>query len=484
MQRSQKIPLRYIFFIIVLFCLYYVLRFINLYVLDYLLIYIGISFCLMHLICSNKKDIFDPFYLFSLHYCLVYISAIVLFLRGFENNVFLSTTNFYHPREVVYTYSLFVCIVSYVFAYFGYHMFIIKGHFASPEYVHGIKSSMFAILIFIFFCMGLFNFILLVQHLYGTDLISFFLNFAERRREFADAGLSTVGYHFMYAASYMLFIRWLFIKKNGLLTFFIIAISISIMASNSRVSSTTSYIGSFVGIYYYFNGTYRINKKVILCGIGLVLSGLLLFFLRIYSINQIYGIESQVITADLFLYLIFDQGNTVNFPIIMKIIDSWGINIGYLYGASLLYPFYGHISYDLFSLNPPVQEIIKSEFYSAMPGGNLPPTIIGELYANFSFWGIPAAFFAFGAFGALIKNILLKTKSSIFMIFYIQFSLAFYMIVVKGGFSNFGAFWMFVPCIIFYFSILLSRSYSKRNLSTLKYNYNTPKKPQAAKLEL
>ncbi|MDY0348808.1 MAG: O-antigen polymerase [Tenuifilaceae bacterium] len=426
--------------------------------MDSFLIYIGAALCLMYLICKKKKDFFDPFYLFSLHYCVVYIAATVLFLRGFESNPFFMTTKFYSSHEVVFTNSLILCIVSYSFAYFGYHVFIGKRHFTYPNYVRGIKSNVFGLLGIFYFCLGFLNFLFLVQVLYGGDIVSFYKSFSGRTRELSDSGVSTVGYHFIYAAAYMFFIRWLFIRKMGLFTFCVIFISIFILASNARVIATILYIVSFIGIYYYFNGMYKLNKHIFFYGLVFILAALFLFFLRIFSNNVTHGIEGGEFSLELVLYLIFDHGNVVNFPIIMKIIDSWGRDIGYLYGVSFLYPFYGHISYDFFSLNPPVQEIIKSEWYSSLPGGNLPPTVMGEMYANFGFLGIPVGFFIFGAFGAVIKNILLITKNPIFIIFYIQFSLSFYMLVVKGGFSNLNAFWMFLPCIIFYCSILMSRT--------------------------
>jgi hypothetical protein len=167
-------------------------------------------------------------------------------------------------------------------------------------------------------------------------------------------------------------------------------------------------------------------------------------------------------------YYAFDKGNTPNVAILMKIIDSWGKDIGYKLGSSLFYPFFSILPGEYQpSVNLMPSIIIKQRWFSHIEGGFLPPTGIGEMYANFSFFGPFIGMFGFGILGAMLYNFLQKRATHLRLFIYLYFSLNFYMIYPKGEFSNLS--FLSIGCILimFYLLTFFSQTIKRETLNIL-----------------
>jgi oligosaccharide repeat unit polymerase len=436
----------------------------------------GIGSIFIYLLGKKKKDYFEPTYLFSIYFIFVYISAYVTLKEGLENNLFINSTYFYSDIKFTYTLALLVSFVSYFSTLAGYHLFAKKCLPGKPIAIKGINSSFFLMISILLYSIGIANFIYNIITMYSGDIISYYTNISLRFYDFADGG-TTLGYNFTYAGTYMLFVRSLQIKRTNLFItnlfiYGLVFISVMIFASTGRISNTTFYIGSFLVIYYYNRGSINLNDKFFVAGILIVFLAIIFYSARYASslnYNNMYDFSEgglrrfivEFFNIENLSEFIIQKGNIPNFPILMKIIDSSKIDIGYTFGATLFFPIYGFISVDFFGLIPFPAVLVKQIWYPHILGGNLPATGMGEMILNFSIIGFPFGMFLFGAMGALFRNILIKTKSNIYLILYAKF-VFFFMLYSKGEFNNMNLFWMAFPSFIFLFSVYIVNFFHKR----------------------
>lgn len=443
------------------------------YIIDSMLLVIGFGAIFIFLICKRIKDFFEPIYLFSIYYLFVYVAAFFTYYRGFENNPYINSVPFYNDLSYTYTLSLLICVVSYFSVLAGYFVFVKNVRNINIKDINGIQSPLFILIALIFNAIGFFNFLYNVNLLYNGDFISYYKNISMRYYDFSE-GVTTLWYNFLYAGSYMLFVRWLQIGKSTVLTFLLVSLSILVFASNGRITDTIFYLTSYLMIFYYNRGFNALNRRYFLVGLSIAFAGVLFYSLRYassiyynnlydFSSNGIIGFLSDFFKLDNLAFILIDKGNIPNFALLMKVVDSWGKDLDYMFGSTLLFPIYGFISADFFGFIPMPAVVAKQEFYEHLPGGNLPVTGMGEMIVNFSIIGFPFGMFLFGALGAFLRNSFIRNESNIYLIFYSSFCF-FYLLYPKGEFNNFNLFWMAFPSVIFLLSIYFIRSLDNRVL--------------------
>ena len=469
---ESRFLFRYVFLIFILLILLLVLLFNTNNIVDGLMLFVGLASILILLIGKRRIDYFEPIYLFSIYYVFVYVAAFFTAYRGFEYNVFIDSTIFYEDVDYIYTLTIFVCVISYFSVLCGYYLFVKRLDEFNPKSIKGVGSPMFFFIALVFCLIGLVNFTYNIYSMYGGDFIGYYKNISMRSYDFSQGG-STLGYNFLYAGIYMLFIRWLQTDKNMISTFGLVFLSIMVFSSNGRITNTIFYLGSFLMIFYYNKGFYLLNKRFFFVGLAVAVLGVLFYSLRYASslyYNNLYDFSSGgvldflsgfFVLDNLALFLV-DKGNIPNFALLMKVVDSWGEELNYMYGSTILFPLYGFISSDLFGLIPMPAVVVKQEWYSHILGGNLPITGMGEMIVNFSVVGFPLGMFFFGALGAFFRNLFIKMKSNVYLIFYTNFCF-FYLLYPKGEFNNFNTFWMAFSSVVFLMSLSLVRSFNSRN---------------------
>jgi hypothetical protein len=210
---NTKYPLRYISASLLILLLALFLSFHSVSYLDGIIVFFGLSVVSLYLICKKKKDYFDPMYLFSIYFIFVYISALVTYSRGLENNLFINSTYFYSDLDLIYTISLFVCFFSYISVLAGYYIFLDKRKISVPLKLRGLASPFFFLIAILFYFIGLGNFLYNIIIMYSGDFFAYFINISTRYIDFSNSG-TTLGYNFLYAGSYMLFVRMLQLKNN------------------------------------------------------------------------------------------------------------------------------------------------------------------------------------------------------------------------------------------------------------------------------
>ena len=147
----------------------------------------------------------------------------------------------------------------------------------------------------------------------------------------------------------------------------------------------------------------HIHYLVIAAGLGIGF-----YFLRLASALRSLGIDVDLASVSEFgsrlTHFALERGNVPNFPIVFTIIDKIPAEIDFLYGKTL---FNWAIYVIPKSILPPdylISMWIKNTWYLDVEGGGLPPTAVGEWYANFGVAGIVLGMFAVGlVLGVLFK---------------------------------------------------------------------------------
>ena len=404
-----------------------------------------------YLLLQKTINCFEPFYLFSAYYLTLIFSAITLRVSGLENNIFISSTSFHGNIEETFFLCALYTSIGYLFALIGYKLFATKKIIAIKSIATQRHRTILRLVAYVLLALGLTNFSYNVITLYSGNLLEYYKNISMRFYDFKDGG-STLGYHLIYIAVYIFFLIDLDRKKISLSTCVLVLVAIAIFASQGRIFQTLIFIMSFVVSYYYSMGAVKLNTRMMLLGSIIAVSGFVFYILRYASslsynqgldgYNGLASFIAESFTIDNFLNLSVGMGNLPNFAILMKVVDSWPHDIGYMWGLTLLYPFADFMPsvFDATIGMPAV--LTKNQWYGHIAGGTLPVTGIGEMYLNFGIVGPTLGMFFFGSLGAGIYNLAVKRGGSIFLIFYAKFAVGFFMLYPKGEFNNFSLLWM------------------------------------------
>ena len=139
----------------------------------------------------------------------------------------------------------------------------------------------------------------------------------------------------------------------------------------------------------------RIPYLLALAGMGVGL-----YFLRLASALKHLGVSVDLGTATVFfnqiVHFALERGNVPNFPVVFTIIEKIPSEQGFLLGKTLfnwaLFP----IPKSILKGDYLISLWIKDTWYAGIEGGGLPPTAIGEWYANFGIGGVVGGMFLVG----------------------------------------------------------------------------------------
>jgi len=416
----------------------------------------------------NKKLIlFEGFSLFSFYYFTLLIPAIYLYVSNFEKSVFINYTTFSQPLDELFLWSLIYYIVGYIFAYFGFKIFKKNEMISIDLHNDGVSKKVLNIIIIAFSIIGLLNFIYNIIFFSGGNLFDYITNVSVRALMFNEEGGTQAGYLFAYMAAYMWVYKILKYHTKYRLFLLYLIITILMKATTGRIFGTLLYMLSFFAIFYFVNIKIQRKKHFKYFGyFGLMfLFGVLFYFFRITSslayndmlTTDWIGTIIEFMNIDYLMYYAVDKGNTPNIALFMKIIDSWANDVGYLYGESLFTWIYSLLPRSMRPEDYQISAMASNIWYSHVPsnvqGGNLPPTGIGEMYANFGILGPFLGMFIFGSIVAFFYNLLLKFNNFWYLVVYVNISLGFFMIYAKGEFDNFSL-WFIIPTLMTYLLLI------------------------------
>jgi len=370
----------------------------------------------------------------------------------FTTNIYITSTTFSLPTIVLFEKTIFLYLFSYISVVVGYTLVCSNKKYRPILFSKKVILSHYIIYLVVFFglTLGLLNFLYNVYSFSGGSIKHYMASISVRSYQYADSGGTALFYNFMYIACYLWFYLICAKKTNTFEVFvfsIIVILSIFIMSSQGRIFLTLAYGLSFIGIKYTL--TYMANNKVnnlkfFLIGFAILLSGLLFYVLRaISSLSENNMLNGTVLyylgeffTLDMLGYYAVDKGNIPNPGVVMKMLDSWENDVGFLYGESLITWIYNILPTFMRPEHSVPSVLIKETWYSHIQGGNLPPTGPGEMLANFGFYGAFIGMMYFGGLCGVMTNCLKKHNNFWVLSIYILLSLQFFALYPKVEFEN------------------------------------------------
>lgn len=429
-----------------------------------------------YFLLEKKIVLFNPFTLFVIYSYSVILATFYLINSQFENATYINEQTFSMDIFELLNISLVYIIVSYIFAYLGYITFRKNFKPNIDLYNDGISLKVVNFIIIVFALLAIANFSFNVYKFAGGNPFTYIKNISIRHLEFESSGGTTLLYHMGYVAGYL----WLYKllkegKKISTAFFFILFVlfTVFIKATTGRIFGTLSYFLSYFFIYYFvnFKTESENNRKYVIAIFVLMFSGLFLYFFRITSsLSYNNQLSANFITTifefinfDSLMYYAVDKGNIPNISVLMKIIDGWGSEIPFLYGESLFNWIYGILPSSLRPEGYQPSILIKEIWYPHISGGALPPMGMGEMFANFGYFGAIFGMFIFGMFVAIVFNLLQRFNNYWYLVMFSNISVGFILLYSKGEFDNL-SFLYIVPIGMTYVLLLLLTKLSNKKI--------------------
>lgn len=406
-------------------------------------------FVIINVIIYTVHNYLNPLIWFSLMYMTGCLSTYYLAVTDFSTNVFISYTGKWMGFEIDFLKAILFYALGYLMVLVGYISVTNNKTNSSKRKIllsnFTIKDWVLNVVVFFYSVLGIGNFIYNVYSVSGGSLTQYFGTLSLRKYQFEEGG-TDVFYNLLYVAVYLKLYKN---TKHGrffdITTILYIALCCVVRFSTGRIIQSLIFVGIIFLLYYQFkrkSGEQIKKIYIILLSILAVIGVTLIYFFRMYT-NAVYiGSASSGflnffsnISAE-FGYYLFDKGNTANIGLLTKIVHSWQDDFGFFYGRTIFNALTSVLP-NMQDIFPSISQIIKDGWFGSYNSGALPPTIVGECYANFGSIGVVIIMYLLGmAMGKLFHWI--QNKDSYWAnLIYIIILLEFFFLIPKNDFSNF-----------------------------------------------
>jgi hypothetical protein len=408
-----------------------------------------------------RVNLLEPVYWFAAMYYWFFIGPVYLILSDFRFSAHLIVTG--SEKWELMTTSLSLALGGYLSLLGGY--LIVRRSRQPNDIVYQSEAELPSWLLravtALFVLIGTLSFIQYAGA-YPGGIVDYLRDFGLRahRYEQMQEESSTIGYHFLYAAVFI----WIFtLRRAGpgrlgrleyLLFWPTLGVSILALVGEARIFQLVSYL-LVIPATFYLTAQRRERREFtfLVLGGSMILSGILLYVARLASIllyNRPDAFAGQSL-ADIGLaalegmaFLLIDKGNVPNVVVLMTIVDRWEADFGLQYGKTLLNWLAAFVpDMDSVQMGP----LIGDRWYQTV--GGLPPTIIGELYANFRTGGVLFGMFAVGMLMAFTFNLARRCRDYWIYLAYVAIVCRFFFGWPKGETMNLvGAIKLFLPTLV------------------------------------
>jgi len=400
-----------------------------------------------------KADVLNSYFMFSLMFMGYAIGGVYY---NFSNGYYGKFLEFYHlPNyevEIIIEMSLLYCLAFYILFTLGYFRFAINRTGFSIKYsnqtvsnflifLYNFKSILLypiAVVVIAYWC-----YVCIVSAGSIFNAIVFFQLFPHFIEE---SGLSIAPYIIFYSIVYLLFV--IDIENRGSptkLTLSFAVVGLLMILSTARISQGASFLLTLL-LFYYFYST-KARKNAVYMFLCIVFLGISVHFLRELS-NHYYLMGDLSLEIDGVLKTVIGGGNIADLQQLVIVKDIFRDG-SYEYGATYFH-WLNNLFGKYFGLEPTSLGI---KIYDAIvpkgsSSGAPTPGALGELYANFYYYGLllaPAIGFVF----SYIDRISLTSSSPWVKISYTMFLSFFIFLYPKVDSTMIINFiWAFVPFYI------------------------------------
>lgn len=404
---------------------------------------------------NNDTFLFNPLLVFSAMYSTTTFTILYYIKSEFRTNLYFSYSFTDTKFVALLELTAFMFVIGYIMFVLGYRTINTKhmsktenSLYESNKSIDYWKYKLFnKILIITFFIIAITNFAYVVINTNGGNIVNY-MKYISVREYVYNKRISTLGYNFGYVALYLYTLLLCHENRKLSLSYYLMFISmIFIRVSTGRIFQTIVFIMTIAGIKYKFNYDLNFNcgknnKKFIIYVLCVFVFAIAFYILRstssiAYNRNSgdVHAIIREIL--DNISFYAYDKGNTVNVILVVRMISSWGEEIGYMYGRTLFSSLVTFIP-KLSELFPMTSLLIKTKWYSNVSGGMLPPTCIGELFVNFGYIGIVIGMFIIGIFSKKLYIWFKNSQNNDYKtLIYFVILLEFIFILPKADFSNF-----------------------------------------------
>jgi hypothetical protein len=361
----------------------------------------------------RSEPLYDPRILFSLAASL-WLFILHGYLNGFEG--YLAARPGFYSRDIreLSAIALGLMLVGYCVLIAGASLGTMFSVRPAQGPFRDRRLLVFVCLLLIF--VAFLNFMVNVMLISGGNVVGYLFEFALRSSQVADnKGITASGYLLGFIGVQV--IAYVAGRRNtsrkmliGLLSLFFLMLMIRF--SQARIFQTLVLIGACY-VSYSMGAARRDGRHLpwIQHFHYLVITAFLgvgFYFLRVASALNRTGVRINWETVwgfgDRIVHFAFERGNVPNFPIVFTIIDKMPTEQGFLYGKTLFNWAIVLIPKSILNGDYLISLWIKEKWYLGIEGGGLPPTAVGEWYANFGFSGVVVGMFVVGlALGTLYK---------------------------------------------------------------------------------
>lgn len=362
----------------------------------------------------RKEPLYEPRVLFTLAASL-WLFIIHGYLIDFEG--YLAAKPGFYSRDIK-----FLCTSAMGMMLIGYISFICGASLGVRLRVSGrlIVTRDRNLLIFVcasFVLIALINFLINVVLVSGGDIVQYLSNFAIRPYEVEDQkGISAIGYLFGFIGiQIVVYIFGRAEVRKGMLAWVVVGLALMVVVrfSQARIFQTLVLLGACYTSYS-MGAAHRSGRQIpwikqihYLFAIGGI--GVGIYFLRLASALKFMGISLSVDSvssfSSQFVHFALERGNVPNFPVVLTIIDKIPVDVDFLYGKTLFNWALYAIPKSILASDYLISLWIKETWYLDIEGGGLPPTAVGEWYANFGIAGVVCGMLLVGTLlGALFKK--------------------------------------------------------------------------------
>jgi len=361
----------------------------------------------------RREPLYDPRILFTLAASL-WLFIIHGYLIDFEGYLAAKPGFYSQDIRVLAAMALGMMLIGYV-AFIGGASLGVKFVVRSPS--GPFRDNRLLTLICVFFlAIAVLNFMANVVLISGGSVIRYLSEFAMRPYQIADnQGITASGYLFGFIGVQVIaFVAGRRESSKWVLLALVAAIFVMLVIrfSQARIFQTLVLMG---GCYVsYAMGIalregrhtpwFRHIHYIVLAGA----LGIGIYFLRLASSLRNLGVQidwqTVVDFSDRIGHFALQRGNVPNFPVVFTIIDKIPAEESFLYGKTLFNWAIFLIPKSIIKGDYLISLWVKNTWYLDIEGGGLPPTAVGEWYANFGFAGVVLGMFIIGlAIGALYK---------------------------------------------------------------------------------
>jgi oligosaccharide repeat unit polymerase len=419
------------------------------------------------IVFGTRLDLVEPLLWFSAMYYLVFPSTVYFLVTGFSTSEYLLFPGREPLRQFV-EQAVALFLMGYASFLAGYLVLMRNRgpRIVSYPSFRRFSGSIARVVICLCVLIGAANF-LYVAGQYPGGILKYLFDFGQRmqRYEQIEGRVTTIGYQFLYAGMLVWFLvlrRERAMRKQTLelVPFTFLAVfSVVVSISQGRMSQTVAYV-LILGFLTYVSSTGSTrNLKFALFGAAGMFLGLSLYVLRRFSVAA-YGSPEALTASGLGQYVgafwpalgywLVDKGNVPNIAILVNLLEQDGIAGELLHGYSLVAWVTGMSG--LIGGEPNIARTIGAMWFSR--DGGLPPTIVGEMFVNFGYLGVPVGMFASGVMVSWFYQLVRSKGDFIWYIVYLSVLFKFIFLWPKGEMSNLvGAVWQFLPALFLFASI-------------------------------